>query len=155
MSTYILPLWFKEQGNSVQCRRPGFNPWVAKISWTREWQPTPVFLPGEFHGQRSLAGHSPWGLQRVGQDWVTNTFIYFILSWFTTLYSSQVYNKVNQLYTYICPLFFRFFSPIGHYKVLRRFPCAIQLLVIYFIYSNVHMSPPISQLIPPPFKLYK
>ena len=34
----------------LQCRRPGFNPWVGKISWRREWQPTPVFLPGEFHG---------------------------------------------------------------------------------------------------------
>ena len=31
------------------------------ISWRRKWQPTPVFLPGESHGQRSLAGHSPWG----------------------------------------------------------------------------------------------
>ena len=35
--------------------------WVGKIPWRRGWQPTPVFLPGEFHGQRSLAGSSPWG----------------------------------------------------------------------------------------------
>ena len=40
---------------------PGFDPWVGKISWRREWQPTPVFLPGEFHGQRNLVGHSQWG----------------------------------------------------------------------------------------------
>ena len=41
---------------------PGFDPWVVrKISWRREWLPTPVFLPGEFHGQRNLAGYSPWG----------------------------------------------------------------------------------------------
>ena len=46
--------------NLPQCRRPGFDPWVGKIPWKREWQPTPVFLPGEFHGQRSLAGNSPW-----------------------------------------------------------------------------------------------
>ena len=38
-----------------------FNPWVGKIPWRRKWQPTPVFLPGEFHGQRSLVGYSPWG----------------------------------------------------------------------------------------------
>ena len=38
-----------------------FNPWVRKISWRRAWQPTPVFLPRELHGQRSLAGDSPWG----------------------------------------------------------------------------------------------
>ena len=37
-----------------QCRRPGFDPWVRKIPWRRKWQPTPVFLPGESHGQRSL-----------------------------------------------------------------------------------------------------
>ena len=39
----------------------GFDPWVAKIPWRRKWQPTPVFLPGEFHGQRSLVGYSPCG----------------------------------------------------------------------------------------------
>ena len=40
---------------------PGLDPWVGKISWGREWQLTPVFLPGEIHGQRSLVGYSPWG----------------------------------------------------------------------------------------------
>ena len=39
-----------------------FNSWVRKIPWRRKWLPTPVFLPGESHGQRSLAGYSPWGL---------------------------------------------------------------------------------------------
>ena len=34
--------------------------WVGRISWRREWQATPVSLPGEFHGQRSLSGYSPW-----------------------------------------------------------------------------------------------
>ena len=41
-------------------KRHRFNPWVRKIPWRRKWQPTPVFLPGKFHGQRILAGHSPW-----------------------------------------------------------------------------------------------
>ena len=40
--------------------RPGFDPWVRRIPWRREWQPTLVSLPGKFHGQRSLAGYSPW-----------------------------------------------------------------------------------------------
>ena len=43
------------------CKRHGFNPWVQKILWSRKWQPTPVFLPGKSHGQRSLAGYNPWG----------------------------------------------------------------------------------------------
>ena len=38
-----------------------FDPWVGKIAWRRERQPTPVFFPGEFRGQRRLAGYSPWG----------------------------------------------------------------------------------------------
>ena len=42
------------------------DPWVGKIPWRRKWQLTPVFLPGESHGQRSLAGCSPWGCKRVG-----------------------------------------------------------------------------------------
>ena len=45
----------------LECRRPGFDPWVRKIPWRRKWQPTPVFLPGESHAGRSLVGYSPWG----------------------------------------------------------------------------------------------
>ena len=45
----------------LQCRRPGFDPLAGKTPWRREWQPTLVFLPGEFHGQRSLVGSSPCG----------------------------------------------------------------------------------------------
>ena len=41
-------------------RRTGvFDPWVGKVPWRRKWQHTPVFLPGESHGQRSLAGYTP------------------------------------------------------------------------------------------------
>ena len=47
--------------SACQCRRPGFNPWVEKIPWRKEWLSTPIFLPVKFHGQRSLVGYSPWG----------------------------------------------------------------------------------------------
>ena len=49
----------------LQCRRPGFNPWVGKIHWKRAWQPTPVFLPGESHGGRSLVGYRLWGCKEL------------------------------------------------------------------------------------------
>ena len=52
-------------------RRLGFNPWIRKIPWRRKWQPTPVFLPGKPHEQRSLVGYSPWSCKRVRQDLVT------------------------------------------------------------------------------------
>ena len=56
---------------ACQCRRRkrcGFDPWVGNIPWRRKWQATPVFLPGESHGQRTLVGPSPWG-HRVGHNW--------------------------------------------------------------------------------------
>ena len=56
----------------LQCKRPGFNPWVRKIPWRRKWQITPVVLPGESHGWRSLVGLQSTGSWRVGHDWVTS-----------------------------------------------------------------------------------
>ena len=56
-----LPSWLKRERIHLQCKRPGFDPWVGKMPWRRAWQPTPVFLPGGFDGQRSLEGYSPWG----------------------------------------------------------------------------------------------
>ena len=50
----------RKNKSTCLCRRRGFDPWVRKIPWRRKWQPTPAFLPGKFHGQRSLAGYSPW-----------------------------------------------------------------------------------------------
>ena len=54
---------------TCQCRRHGFHPWVGKISWRRKWLPTPLFLPGKFHGHRNLAG-SPWD-QRARYKWLS------------------------------------------------------------------------------------
>ena len=50
-----------------------WEPWVRKIPWRREWQSTPVFLPGEFHGQRSLVGYSPWGPKESDMTELTHT----------------------------------------------------------------------------------
>ena len=74
----ISPFWaslgLRQQRVCLQCRRLGFDPWVKKIPWRRESQPTPVFLPEEFHGQRSLAGCSPWGHKELDtSEWLTFT----------------------------------------------------------------------------------
>ena len=72
-----LPWWLRWQRIFPQYWRPGFNPWVRKIPWRRKWQPTPVFLAGKSHGQRSLEGYSQsMGSQRVGYNWATNTFTF-------------------------------------------------------------------------------
>ena len=52
-----------------ETQRHGFHAWVRKMPWRKQWQPTPVFLLGEFHGPRSLAGYSPYGSQKVRHDW--------------------------------------------------------------------------------------
>ena len=54
-----LPCWLRQSRICLQCRRPGFDPWVGKISRRMKWLPIWVFLPGEFHGQRTLVGYSP------------------------------------------------------------------------------------------------
>ena len=59
----------------MQCRRPGFDHWVGRIPRKREWQPTPVFLPGEFHGQRRLVGYSPWGHKESDTTEWLNTYL--------------------------------------------------------------------------------
>ena len=56
--------WLRRERICLQCGRPGFQPRVGKIPWRREWQPTPVFLPGESHGQKGLVGYSPWGCKQ-------------------------------------------------------------------------------------------
>ena len=73
----------------------GFDLWVGKIPWRREWLPTPIFLPVEFHGQRSVTGYSPWGPKELdmtifyvslsGQTAVTEQLL---LSLFTFIYIS-------------------------------------------------------------------
>ena len=64
-----LPWWLSGKESTCQCRRHsrlGFNPWVKKSPWRRKWQPTPAFLPGKSHGQRSwvtvhgVARVRPW-----------------------------------------------------------------------------------------------
>ena len=59
-----LAWWLSSKESACKCRshrRCEFDPWVGKLPWRRAWLPTPVLLPGESQGQRSLAGYSPWG----------------------------------------------------------------------------------------------
>ena len=74
----------KKKRICLQCSRPRFDPWVRKIPWRREWLPTPVSLPGEFHGQRSLADCSPWG-RRESDKTEQLTLSLFFFFFFTLL----------------------------------------------------------------------
>ena len=61
MYTYVTCLVAQMVKKPPAIWKTRFSPGVGKILCRREWQPTPGFLPGEFHGQRSLTGYSPWG----------------------------------------------------------------------------------------------
>ena len=54
--------------NLPAIQKPRFDPWVRKIPWRREWQPTLVFLPGDSHGQRSMVGYSLWVCKESDSD---------------------------------------------------------------------------------------
>ena len=64
-------LWASQVTLCRNHKRLGFNPWVGKIPWRRAWQSAPVFLPGESHGQMSLAGYSSWGRKESDMTEVT------------------------------------------------------------------------------------
>ena len=71
-----LPRWHSVKRLTWQCRwhrKRGFHLWVRKFPWSRKWQPTLVFSPGKFHGQRSLAGNSPWSFKESDMTEGLNT----------------------------------------------------------------------------------
>ena len=76
--------------NLPAIQETAFNPWVRKIPWRREWLLTLIFLPGEFHGQRSLAGYSPWSCKEL------DTTVQLTLSIFHCTY------VLHLLYPFIC-----------------------------------------------------
>ena len=82
MYTYMigLPWWLRSLKIHLQCRKHGSDPWVGKIPWQRAWQPTPVFLPGEFPWTEEPLGLQSMGSQRVGHSRVTKHNTYMITS---------------------------------------------------------------------------
>ena len=97
--TYRLPRWLSGKESTCQCRRCGFDPWVGKIPCRRKWQPTPVFLLGKSHGQRSLAGHSLWG--RKESDITEQlSMAYFLYNWrFVPLNSPCLFSPITHLHS--------------------------------------------------------
>ena len=93
LKTAILIWGFSRGSNSKESAfivgHPYLIPGSRRFPWRWEWLPTPVFLPGDFHRQRSLVSYSPWTCKRARHDWTTKYFCFFILIFcsvsFTTL----------------------------------------------------------------------
>ena len=94
---YLASLVAQKVMNLPAVQETRVQPLGQEDPWRREWQPTPVFLPGESHGQRSLLGCSPRRLQRVGQDRATNAFTSAVLN----IVSSAALNIGEQISPYI------------------------------------------------------
>ena len=96
-----------------------FNPWVRKIPWRREWQPTPVFLPGESHGQRSLVGYSPRGHRESD---MTQHAVCTLVAWFVEVVDEQKQINFTRVWVEL-----RLFSPTANAlkpSTQRRVPWA-------------------------------
>ena len=130
----------------LQWRRPGFEPWVGKIPWRREWQPTSLFLHGEFHRQRSLAGYSAWSHKQSDRlsDW-TKTVL-----WAPAVFWSSVqFSSVAQLCPTLC-------DPMN--RSTPRLPVHHQLLEftqthVHWVGDAIQPSHLLSSPSPPAFNL--
>ena len=88
-----LPWWLSQERIHLQCRRPGFNPWVRNIPWRRKWLPAQVVFPRESHGQKSLLGYSSQGCKVLNMtEWLSmHTRIYKL----PTRESLQIYRHIQ------------------------------------------------------------
>ena len=114
--------------SACQCWRHEFESGVRKIPWRRLWQPTPVFLPGKSHGQRSLLGYS----KRVGHDWATKQKqllpLPAVLGWI--IHSSELW-----------PFFLSFTCLINTWKALKAESTFRKWLLDYYRYHYPQTTP--------------
>ena len=109
------PWWLSGKESACQCRRHKrcrFDPWVRNIPWKRKWQPSPLFLPGKSHGQRSLVVYSLWCGKRVRYDLATKQQQYWFYSNIPEKKTGfiQIFQQIENytslymvVYTDICP----------------------------------------------------
>ena len=76
----------------LQCERPGFDSRASQTPWRRDWQPTPVFLPGEFHRQRKLADYSLWGHRESDTtERLTHIYMYKLMHHWILMYFNKIF----------------------------------------------------------------
>ena len=109
-----LPWGLSGKESACQCKRCEFDPWIGKIPWRRKWQPTPVFLPGKSHGQRSLVagGLQSMGSKRVGRSLAIKQQQYCLIH--------ELLNKANYVFKFTW-LNFIFFIPSWHHLSIITF----------------------------------
>ena len=114
-----------------KCKRHRFNPWVGKIPWRRKWQPIPVFLPGEFHGQRSLVGCSPWAHRVAHQACVRAR-----VCTHTHLHTGSQFSSVTQLCPTLCD---SMDCSTPCFSILHQLPSLLKLIFIESVMPPNHL----------------
>ena len=107
--------------NLPQYRRSGFDPWVRKVTWRRNWQPTPEFLPGKSPGQKSLVGYSPWGCKDSDTTEATNT----------SLLTNNLFSLLHTLLAYEYIKIYCNFTPIGILFIYNFL--LLQIILLYIL----------------------
>ena len=96
LGTFLkLSWWLRWERICLQCERPGFYPWIGKISWKRAWQHSPVFLTGESPWTEEPGGLQSMGSKRVKHDCVTNCFTFHFHGYKTRLKMNKTYPIYN------------------------------------------------------------
>ena len=131
----------------LQCRRPRYDPWVREIPWRREWQPTPVFLPGEFYGQSSLAGYAPWGCRESDMtEWLTHTASIIFLRYLPLLgilYKKSCWNSLKNASDF--PVNIHLLEEIKRIWKRRILNTTVRLVVVGKIGKNTGRTLPVVQ----------
>ena len=96
----------------------GFDSWDGKIPWRNKWKPIPVFLPGEFHGQRSLMGYRPWG-----PDQCRSEVHHFILHAIEQISFKQSFSSIKKAQKSRFPIFLKLLNKIGEKLVPSIYSC--------------------------------
>ena len=101
----LLCYWLGGKESACQYRKCRFSPWFGKSPWRGKWKPTLVFLPGKFHGQRSLAGYSLWGHKESD---VTKHTCFYSHIWSLRIenlrYSHEWHEKEERIVILLLPL---------------------------------------------------
>ena len=134
--------WLRRYRICLQCRRPGSNFWVGKIPWRRELWNSPVFLPREFHGQRSLVGYIPWGHTEL--EMIEHVYMHTHKHSHKYVYMIYIYICYMYTYAHLCltlqKQYFVIFNNI-HFTVLSVF-----LFLVFvstdtkFTFCNLHLG---------------
>ena len=130
-----LSQWLSGKEPSCQYRRLKrceFNPWVGKIPWSRKRQPTPVFMPGKVHGQRSLVDYSPWDRRKSDMTEHACMYMYSIMLSVKSD-SFTFFSNLDSFY------FFLWLPWLGLLKVCWLKVARVDILVLFMILEEMSM----------------